>query len=162
LEFFKPSGVTKSKTGRELSADLPSSLAAAEEKFRLFLSAQNYPPAICWIREGDLLVDRTLHFWVRERGLKEANHAARRYLKGLERNVGVELRAICSTEERAFASVFVPADDLDAQQHLIGRGLKLSCPTERYATSTVKNPLHWLALWLRYWRPVAGSRFPFD
>jgi hypothetical protein len=71
-----------------------------------------------------------------------------RYAEGLGRNLGIELRAICATDTETFASVFVPVDDLDRQYHMMGRGLKLSCPAERYSTSTTTNPLKWLAVWL--------------
>lgn len=139
-------------------SDPPLTLAEAEDKFRGFLSGQNYPTTICWLMEGDLLIDKARHFWVRERRSEAARHASLRYSEGLERNLGVYLRAICSTNERTFASVFVPTDELDAQYHLMGRGLKVSCPTERYSTSTVKNPIHWLALRLRYGRQVNNSQ----
>jgi len=163
LEVFKPYVFTGSKAAKEPNTDPPLTLAAAEEKFRRFLSGQNYPTTICWLMEGDLLIDKGRHFWVRERSSKAAKHAALRYSEGLERDLGVQLRAICSTKEQTFASVFVPCDDLDAQGHLMGRGLKLSCPTERYFTTTVKNPFHWLVLWLRYGRQGDSSqRFLFE
>jgi hypothetical protein len=139
-------------------SDPPLTLADAEDKFRGFLSVQNYPTTVCWLMEGDLLIDKARHFWVRERRLEAERHAALRYSEELERNLGVHLHAICSTNEQTFASVFVPADELDAQYHLMGRRLKVSCPTERYSTSTVKNPIHWLALWLRYGRQVKKSQ----
>ena len=143
-------------------SDPPLTLAEAEDKFRGFLSVQNYPTTICWLMEGDLLIDKARHFWMRERRSKAARHAALRYSEGLERNLGVHLRAICSTNEQTFASVFVPTDELEAQYHLMGRGLKVSCPTERHSTSTVENPIHWRALWLRYGRQVRNSqRFLF-
>jgi hypothetical protein len=46
--------------------------------------------------------------------------------------------------------VFVPDDDVEAQYHLMGRGLKLSCPVEKYPTTATTNPFHWVLLWLRY------------
>lgn len=67
-------------------------------------------------------------------------------MEGLERNLGIELRAICATDTETFACVFVPPDDLDRQDHLMGRMLKLSCPVERRPASTVRNPIKWFAL----------------
>jgi hypothetical protein len=58
---------------------------------------------------------------------------------GLERNFGIKLQAICATASETFASVFVPEDDVDAQYHLMGRGLNLSCPVERYCTAAVRE-----------------------
>lgn len=92
---------------------------------------------------GDVVVDTSRHYWVRKRGAEGARYAAQRYSVGLERNFGVKIQAICATESETFASVFVPEDDVDSQYRLMGRGLKLSCPVERNATSTVTNPLKW-------------------
>ena len=83
-------------------------------------------------------MDKSRHFWVRERRSEAAKHADLSYSEGLQRNLGVHLRAISSTNERTFASAFVPTDELDAQHHLMGRGLKVSCLTEKYSTSQRK------------------------
>jgi hypothetical protein len=133
----------------DASPDPPQTLSAAEETFRTFLATQNYPKTIFWVRPGDVVVDTSRHYWVRKRGAKGARYAAQRYSVGLERNFGVKLQAICATESETFASVLVPEDDVDAQYRLMERGLKLSCPAERNATSTVTNPLKWKLLWWR-------------
>jgi hypothetical protein len=131
-------------------SDPPQTLADAELKFSTFLAAQSYPKKIRWLVPTDVLVDNQRRFWIRERGTNAAmHHAALRYSEGVERRSGIELRAICSTETQTFAFVFVPKDDLDAQYHLMGHALKLTCPTEKYPTSRTKNPVKWLALWLR-------------
>jgi hypothetical protein len=143
-------GVAHNSRVTDANPDPPQTLSAADEKFRTFLATQNYPKAICWVMPGDVVVDRNRHYWVRKREAEGTRYAAMRYSVGLERNLGVKLQAICATESETFASVFVPEDDLDAQYyHLMGRGLKLSCPVERYSTSTVTNPLKWRALWWR-------------
>lgn len=133
----------------DANLDPPQTLTAAEEKFRTFLATQNYPKAIRWLMPGDVVVDTNRHYWVRKREEEGTRYAALRYSVGLERNFGVKLHAICATESETFASVFVPEDDVDAQYHLMGRGLKLSCPVERHSTSTVTNPLKWRLLWWR-------------
>ena len=84
---------------------------------------------------GDLVVDTNRHYWVRKREAKASSYAAQRYSEGLQHKFGVMLQAICATEMETFASVFVPKDDFDAQLHLMGHGLKLSCPVERYPAS---------------------------
>ncbi len=119
---------------------------AAEQKFSGFLRSQNYPQKICWLMPGDVVVDNERHYWVRDR---KAN-AAFRYAEGIHQNLGILLVAVCSTETETFASVLVPDDDVEAQYHLMGRGLKLSCPVEKYPTTATTNPLHWLLLRLRY------------
>ena len=93
----------------------------------------------------DVVVDTKRRYWVRKREAEGTRRAAVRYSEGLVRNFGIMLKAICATETETFASVFVPDDDSDAQD-LTGRGLKLSCPVERYFTTTVKNPFRWKAL----------------
>jgi hypothetical protein len=133
----------------DANLDPPQTLSAAEEKFGTFLATQNYPKTICWVMPGDVVVDTNRHYWVRKREAEATRYAALRYSVGLERKFGVKLQAICASESETFASVFVPEDDLDAQYHLMGRGLKLSCPVERYSTSAVRNPLKWRLLWWR-------------
>lgn len=129
--------------------DPPPTLSAAEEKFSTFLASQGCPRTICWLAPGDLLVDTRTHHWIRVRP-NAAKRAAERYAEGFEGKLGIELRVICATQAETFALVFVPKDDLDAQYHLMGRGLKCTCPVKRYSTSTVRNPLKWLTLCLRY------------
>jgi len=129
----------------ECAPDPPLTLKAAEKRFSAFLASQNYPQNVCWIALGDLLVDKETHFWIRPRPNAEEN-ATKRYAQGLSRKLGIELRAICATDAETFAHVFVPADDLDRQCHLMGRALKLSCPIERRSTSRVRNSLRWFTL----------------
>ena len=99
---------------------------------------------------GDLVIDTNRHYWARKRGVKQSETATLRYGLGTKRNLGILLEAICATETETFARVFVPEDDIDAQYHLLGRGLRLSCPVEKCRTSAVSNPLYWLLLRLRY------------
>jgi|SRR5271168_2348155 len=142
-------GVAHNSRVTDANLDPPQTLSDAEEKFGTFLATQNYPKAICWVMPGDVVVDTNRHYWVRKREAEAKRHASLRYSLGLERNCGVKLQAICATESETFASVFIPEDDVDAHYHLMGRGLKLACPVERYPTSTVRNPFNWLVLWWR-------------
>lgn len=135
------------------SSDPPLALDAAQEKFSAFPASQGYPKMVRWLSPEELLVDTKRHYWVRPRRSKTTNRAEQRYAEGLDRNLGIELRAICATETETLACVFVPADDLDRQYHLMGRMLKLSCPAERRPASTIRNPLKWVAL-----RLVNGRR----
>jgi hypothetical protein len=144
----------------ESAPDPPVTLKAAKEKFSAFLASQNYPEKVCWIAVDDLLVDKNTHFWIRPRPNSE-ERAAQQYAHGLDRKIGIELRAICATDAETFATVFVPKDDLDSQNHLMGHGLKLTCPVKRYSTSNVRGLVKWLALRLRNrhgrWRDVFGD-----
>jgi len=128
------------------SPDPPLALDAAEQKFSAFLVTQGYPKMVRWLSPDELLVDIKRHYWIRPRRSETTNRAEQRYVEGLERNLGIELRAICATDTETFACVFVPANDVDRQYHLMGRLLKLSCPAERRPASTIRNPLKWFAL----------------
>ena len=134
------------------SSDPPETLAATVEKFSKFLAALGYPDRIRLVRRDNILVDEQGWFWRRECGAKALEDASLRYSQGICRNLGVALQAACATDSKTFASVYVPMDDLDAQYHLMGRGLKLSCPTSRRSASIVTNPLRWLILELRHKR----------
>jgi hypothetical protein len=129
--------------------DPPASLAIAEQNFRAFLATEGYPQIIRWVGRDDVLVDTQRHFWIRDRETESVKHADQQYSEGLKRNLGIALHALCCTEVETFAAVFVPGDDLDRQHHLMGRVLKLSCPTKKLYATKVKNPLRWLALRLR-------------
>jgi hypothetical protein len=140
----------------DANADPPPTLSAAEEKFRAFLATQNYPTTICWLMPGDMVADRNRRLLVRKRGAEGTKYAILQYSVALDRNVGVELQAMCATEMETFASVFVPEDYLDAQRHMMGRCLKLTCPVERYATSAVTSALKWKLLW--WWNGRRSKR----
>lgn len=127
------------------SPDPHGTLQVAKEKFRAFLTSQGYPKAVCWLEPSDLLVDAKHHYWIRHRR-ERTIRAEQQYAEGVDRNLGVELRAICATNTETFASVFVPENDLDRQYHLMGRLLKLSCPVEMRLASTVRSPLRWWML----------------
>jgi hypothetical protein len=81
----------------EPAPDPPLTLKAAEERFTAFLASQNYPDKVCWITQDDLLIDEKTHFWIRPRPNAE-EHAAQQYADGLDRKLGIELRAICATD----------------------------------------------------------------
>jgi hypothetical protein len=140
------SGLAHNLIVTDSNLHLPATLSGAEEKFRTFLASQNYPKVISWTMPGDVVVDAKRNYWVRTRSAKNAGHAALRYTQGLERRFGIMLKAVCATETVTFAFVFVPIDEADAQRHFMGRGLKFSCPVERYTTSAVTNPLKWKVL----------------
>jgi hypothetical protein len=137
-----------------LNLDPPRTLKQAEQAFRSFLQRENYPERICWLIPGDVLASNGPHYWVRKRGIEAEQYAATRYAKGVDRGLGILLRAICATNEETFASVFIPESTADAQEHLLGPFLRISCPVERHSTTAVSNPLRWL--WLR-WRHGSAS-----
>ena len=137
----------------DLNPDPPRTLKQAEQKFRSFLCRENYPETICWLIPGDVVVSNGPHYWVRKRGPEAEQYAATRYAEGVNRGLGILLRAICATNAETFASVFVPQNTVDAQEHLLGSLLRVSCPIVRHSTTAVSNPLRWFWLRWRYGRP---------
>lgn len=134
----------------ESGIDLPESLAAAEERLSCFLQRNGYPPRVRWVVAEDIVFDSGRRCWTRadqiETGLAEAR---RRYSLGLVRNLGIALNALCASETETFAAVFIPTDETDAESHLMGRCLKMSCPVTKTRASTVSNRIRWLYLRLR-------------
>lgn len=134
----------------DFAIDLPQSLAAAEEKFSRFLQSNGYPPKIRWVVADSIVLGNGCHCWIADRyrdsGLAEAK---RRYTEGVVKGLGITLRAVCASDTETFATVFIPADDTDAQYHLMGRCLKMSCPVTVTRASIVSNPIRWLYLELR-------------
>jgi len=126
----------------------PRTLTAAQQMFSKFLSGQKYPETICWLMPGDVIVNAG-RYWVRKREAEATSHAALRYEQGIRRNLGILLEAICASESETFAWVFIPEDDQDAQHHLMGHGLKLSCPVEKHHASAISNRFKWLLLYFR-------------
>ncbi len=139
--------------------DCPPMFEAAELKLSTFISSQNYPDTIYWVTSADLLIDAKRHFWIRLRP-EAKEHAALKYAEGIDNKLGIELRVICATDRETFASVFIPKSDVDAQYHLIGSALKLTCPMKRHSTSVVRNRLKWL--FLCWWRRQVNVQELFE
>jgi hypothetical protein len=66
-------GVAHNSRVTDANPDPPDTFSTAEEKFRTFLAAQDYPTTICWLMPGDMVVDTNRHYGVRkhERGTGE-------------------------------------------------------------------------------------------
>ena len=133
-----------------LGPDPPKTLKEAEQRFRGFLRRQNYPETIYWLIPDEIVISAGPHYWIRKRRTQATQHAALRYAEGVDRNLGILLKAICATDTETFASVFIPQNDEEAQNHLMGRCLKLSCAVERHPATAITDPLRWLWLEWRY------------
>ncbi len=128
------------------SAEPPETFAKADERFKDFLAKNGFSQNVYWVGSEDIVVEKPHHYWVRQRPGNGAEQTSLRYVEGIARGLGVELRAVCSTAEETYATVYFPKDDVDAQYHLIGPVLKLSCPTEKATVRKVRNGLKWF--WL--------------
>jgi hypothetical protein len=126
--------------------ELPNSLDDAARRFSEFLRNNGYSGNVRWITSADVVVDPQGKFWVRNRSESCLQQAELRYRLGVERGLGVALSAVCANEETTFASIFIPRDKRDAECAMMGKGLKLSCPTAKRPTIVVQNSLRWLIL----------------
>jgi hypothetical protein len=124
--------------------DPPLTLAEAENAFSQFLSTNGLPSRIRWITAEQIIVGDDRHHFVSAEGAELGTaEASRRYMEGVTNGLGIVLQAFCATTHETIAAVYVPTDSIDAQHRLIGRGLKLSCPTSPIPASTVENPVEW-------------------
>ena len=136
--------------------DPPLTVAEAEKTFAHFLNTNGYPACIRWIMADQILPGDDRHHFIRATGAEQAQtEMERRYKVGLNRGLGISLRAICATHAETVASVYIPTDTTDAQYRMIRRGLKLSCPTSLIPASLVENPDEWQRL-------DEGSRFRIE
>jgi hypothetical protein len=121
--------------------DPPLTFSEAEQKFGHFLNTNGYPASIRWIMSDQILPGDDRHHFIRATGAEEAfTEMERRYKEGLNRGLGISLHAICATQAETVASIYIPTNTTDAQYRMIGRGLKLSCPTSFIPASLIENP----------------------
>jgi hypothetical protein len=113
----------------DFASDPPPSLAEAEVLFGRFLASQGYPARVYWVHETDLVADRERRWAVRRSSVSPRAEFEQCYLEGVAKGLGIEIAARCANQEHTFATVFIPEDSIDAQYHMMGRGLKMFCPT---------------------------------
>lgn len=126
--------------------NLPNSLDGAATQFSEFLRNNGYPGEVRWITSADVAVDQQGSFYVRNRPQSSLKQAELLYRSGVELGLGIALRAVCADETTTFASILVPCDKGEAQYAMMGRGIKLSCPTVKRPTMVVGNLLRWWIL----------------
>lgn len=127
--------------------DPPATLAEAEARFGRFLAENGFPSEVRWILPDQIALGDERNYLLCAQGASDGRkEAERRYSLGLERGLGICLHAICATNTTTIASVYVPTDQLDAQYHLMGPLLKLTCPTEKLPAWIVDDPSAWDAL----------------
>ena len=129
--------------------NLPRNFDVAEAEFGRFLAQHAYPSDIAWISMDDVIVDHAGRYFVRPHGGHSRADWERRYLLGVQRGLGVQLRAICASERQTFAFVNAPKDATDAQYRMIGPGLKMSCPDRLVRASRLAGGVRWCLLKIR-------------
>ena len=120
--------------------DPPATLAEAEIRFNKFLTENAFPSKVRWIVASQIALTNEPKFLIQHRGAEAGREEAeRRYLIGVERGLGICLRAICVTVSETIASVYIPTNLQDAQYHMMAPRLKLSCPVERLIAVVVND-----------------------
>ncbi len=120
----------------------PLQFEEAEQRFAAFLAENGYPRCVCWVTRRDVLVDDSGVLLIK-RSKTAAKEQSRLYGLGVSSGLGVALVALCATSTITYANVFAPKDVLDAQEHLLGPSLKLSCPVTRYPVRVIQSRLAW-------------------
>lgn len=140
----------------------PKVFSDAEKRLSTFLVEHGYPATVRWLLPEDVIPGGE-RYWINPREPESTETATHNYRCGLQKNLGINLRAVCADDSTTYATVFVPVDDLDAQNNLMGRGLKLSCPARKVKAVRITNRLRWRYLTLRYKdriRDFRGSAVP--
>jgi hypothetical protein len=111
----------------------PRDFAKATYEFLRFLKQSKVANQVYWIFPEDIaLADG--RFYIRT-PVPDLNlvRASVKYSEGLDRGLGIELSVVCWIEDCAYSTVYVPADERDAELHLMPFGLptrlKLSYPS---------------------------------
>lgn len=129
----------------------PLQFEEAERRLSAFLARNGYPSHVCWVTRRDVLVDDSGVLLIKK-SETAAEEQSRLYGSGVTSGLGVALVAVCATSTSTYANVFAPKDVLDAQEHLLGAGLKLSCPVTRHPVRVIENRLAWYFYSLRHHR----------
>lgn len=131
------------------NTELPTALEEATKRFRDFLQEQGWPTNIVWLQRDDVL-PRSKGISIRARDYSEAfGRASQEYSAGKSKGLGVALIAHCADDQSTFASIFLPADDFEAQRALMGKGLKLSAFVDRIPFVLVQSQFMWIMLRIR-------------
>jgi hypothetical protein len=126
-----------------------SSLTQASDGFSKFLKENGDPERVVWVGRRDLIWGRG-RVWIKEPETWDA--ASKLYTLGIERGLGVCLRAFAKTLSSTIATVFVPKDDDQRQRSLMPLGgLKMSARVHSLPARRVKSNLLWIVLsaWYR-------------
>jgi hypothetical protein len=121
----------------------------AVTQFKEFLATEGKPTEILWVfREDVTSFKRMLWF---KAPIRHENESSARilYAQGLERGLGVNLHQIGEYANNSLCYIWIPADEVDMSQAMMGNGLKLSILQSSFDLRPVPGNLNWK--WLK-WR----------
>ena len=129
-----------------ISSLVPGSLEEASLRFREFLRSQGWPDQVQWLSTGRVILSSKGQCWINARSVDDgATLALKTYQEGVMRGLGISIEAFCKSDTVTFAYVVVPADQIAAEQMLIG-GLKLSVPVNPQQARVVESSFLWWVL----------------
>jgi hypothetical protein len=141
-----------------------SSFDDSIQEFRQFLDKFHYPRKVIWIAPQDVLLTGSQLIYIKVPvASNNAERARQLFNLNLKRQQGVHFEAICAIEDTTYAYAWLSRDDAEAEQNLIGNGLKMSVPAGAYKGKgeTVRNLLHWSYLRLKLWKRQHGKDWMF-
>ena len=122
-------------------------------RFQKFLTQQSRPSKLVWLEPRDILLSGTRVVYVKlpTPGGRE-KQARKLYDYGLTQGRGVLFNGVFEIEGATCCSVWVPADDAEAQSALLPPELKLSIARGdfRLVGEVVRSRIRWLFLRLRH------------
>jgi hypothetical protein len=125
------------------------------EQFRQFLANNHYPRNIVWLTADDIIITSRGVRYVRVVLPTQRECTVRRSFEaGLVQQRGVVFEAVCEEDAVTFCRAWSPRNRAEAQQLLVGTGLRLSVPTDssKAPGRSVKSRLLWWFLKLKYAR----------
>ena len=120
------------------------------ERLGKFLSDQGLPSHEIWIDWGDIIVHKGQFYVKYCGGDGRISIAEARFLAASEKDVGISLEGVCTTNDATFCFAHLPANEDEAARMMIPQhGVKLSVPTHRRKAKLVTNRLTWWLLKFR-------------
>jgi hypothetical protein len=133
----------------------PESFEEAVSRFEVFLTENGYSTNLIWIEASELVLSSQHSIYVKlPAPARNLSHARDCFERGRANGLGVNFGTIRELRNATCCYAWVPKDEVNQQNHLMGRGLKLTAKTgsSRLTGVIVKSQFHWWFLKLRHRR----------
>jgi hypothetical protein len=133
----------------------PQSFEEAVSRFEVFLKENGYSASLIWVEPSDLIPSGQHSIYVKlPVQTTNLTRACDRFKRGISDGLGITFGTICDLSSATCCYAWVPKDQIDQQDHLMGRGLKITARTgsSRLNGILVGSQLRWWLLKLRYRR----------
>jgi hypothetical protein len=134
--------------------------ASAVETFRQFLRTQANIETIRWIWREDVFTRRapgshrswTRPIYVNLTAASDESLVERYYQIGVQRGLGVALCVLCIVRGRACCHIYIPDDQIDAEQRMMMGSLKFQVPSPPPIAAIAGSPV-----WRFFHRLLIGA-----